>query len=113
MAPPGLEILEKQWKIIENNEKHIKSIRDGNYLSTIQAEKAKKKSNSTIQELFIKNMKDNGYKKRKSERVCLYLLPGLQLRFRPILQRVWNLPTRVHPRQGAFVSFHSRSEQAF
>tara|TARA_A100001015_G_scaffold319853_1_gene444161 strand:- start:2356 stop:3225 length:870 start_codon:yes stop_codon:yes gene_type:complete len=53
--------------ILANNEKHIKSIRDGNYLSTIQAEKAKKKSNSTIQELFIKNMKDNGYKKRKSE----------------------------------------------
>ena len=53
--------------ILANNEQHIKSIRDGNYLSTIQAEKAKQKSNSTIQELFIKNMKDNGYKKRKSE----------------------------------------------
>ena len=53
--------------ILANNEKHIKSIRDGSYLSTIQAEKAKQKSNYTIQELFIKNMKDNGYKKRKSE----------------------------------------------
>ena len=53
--------------ISANNEKHIKSIRDGSHLSTIQAEKAKQKSNSTIQELFIKNMKDNGYKKRKSE----------------------------------------------
>ena len=53
--------------ILANNEKHIKSIRDGSYLSTIQAEKAKQKSNYTIQELFIKNMEDNGYKKRKSE----------------------------------------------
>ena len=53
--------------ILANNEKHIKSIRDGSYLSTIQAEKAKQKSNYTIQELFIKNMKDNGYKKRKSD----------------------------------------------
>ena len=53
--------------ISANNEKHIKSIRDGSHLSTIQAEKAKQKSNYTIQELFIKNMKDNGYKKRKSE----------------------------------------------
>jgi len=53
--------------ILANNEKHIKSRRDGSYLSTIQAEKAKQKSNYTIQELFIKNMKDNGYKKRKSE----------------------------------------------
>ena len=53
--------------ILANNEKHIKSIRDGSYLSTIQAEKAKQQSNYTIQELFIKNMKDNGYKKRKSD----------------------------------------------
>ena len=53
--------------ILANNEKHIKSRRDGSYLSTIQAEKAEQKSNYTIQELFIKNMKDNGYKKRKSE----------------------------------------------
>ena len=53
--------------ISANNEKHIKSRRDGSYLSTIQAEKAKQKSNYTIQELFIKNMEDNGYKKRKSE----------------------------------------------
>ena len=52
--------------ILANNEKHIKSIRDGSYLSTIQAEKAKQKSNYTIQELFIKNMKDNGYRKRNS-----------------------------------------------
>ena len=53
--------------IVATNEKHIKNIRDGSYLSTIQAEKAKQKSNYKIDELIIKNMNDNGYKKRNSE----------------------------------------------